>query len=470
MAGVFILGEEKVRPGGYFNIQNNDNEDSSTNIINGVTAVIFRSNYGPLGKAVVLSKDDGYASTYGTDGRTDAIQQAFAGGAKTIIAVRVGTGGSTSNVTLKDADGEDVITLSTKEPGEKSFAVTIREKITDSSVKECIIYSGTTEFEKVSFAAGEGEAVALKEAFASSDNFIVEIAEGKETAVLELVAQSAFKGGTDPEITVDDYSNALELVEPYIFNTICVDTEDPTVHALLYTFINRIFEEGSMTQAVVAESSDVDLETRMQRAAAYNDEKMNYVLNAKIDSGGTTLEGYQVAARIAGMIGAVSSNVSLTHSVINGFTETLERLKPSQITLAETMGCIVLTMNTKDQVWIDSAINTLVNLPEDRDRGWTKIRRVKTRFELIRRCNEVTDDLAGTVDNDSNGRKTIVAQLLAVCQQMESESKIVSYNVVESTKYSADGDSAWFDMDIVDKDSAEHIYNTFGFQFSTVVE
>ena len=46
-------------------------------------------------------------------------------------------------------------------------------------------------------------------------------------------------------------------------------------------------------------------------------------------------------------------------------------------------------MNKSGQVWIDKAINTLITPPADRDEGWKKIRRTKTRYELIRRCNTI---------------------------------------------------------------------------------
>ena len=39
--------------------------------------------------------------------------------------------------------------------------------------------------------------------------------------------------------------------------------------------------------------------------------------------------------------------------------------------------------------------------------------------------------------------------------------------MTESSAYKADGDSAWFDIDVIDKDSMEHIYLTFLFRFST---
>lgn len=466
MAGIFVLGEEKVRPGSYFRIKKNG-DDSTTEVINGVTVVVFRSDFGPLGKASVLGRDEGYESTYGTGGTTDAIKEVFKGGADTVIAVRLGDGGSVASVNLKDADNTDVVTISTRQPGSKDFSVTIREKITDASVKECIIYTGTSVFERYSFLAGEGEAKALVEAVNVSSNFAAKTTEGKETAVLADVSQAAFEGGEDPAVTVDSYSDAFALAEPYIFNTICVDTEDTAVHSLLYSFINRIFDNGSLAQAVVAEKHSVSLETRQKRAAAYNDEKMNYVLNAYIQTSYGDIDGYQTAARIAGMVGAVPSNSSLTHTVVTEFTDILERLTPSQMTKAETMGCIVFSMNTKDQVWIDNAINTLITPPDNKDRGWKKIRRVKTRFELLRRCNEVTDNLVGKVDNDTNGRLTITGQLIDVCYRMVKEQKIISYNVTENKDYPADGDSAWFDIDVVDKDSAEHIYTSFGFQFST---
>ena len=97
-----------------------------------------------------------------------------------------------------------------------------------------------------------------------------------------------------------------------------------------------------------------------------------------------------------------------------------------------------------------------------------KIRRVKTRFELIRRCNEATDELVGKVDNDSDGRKTILGQLIGVGQDMIAEGKLVSFGASENTSYEADRDSCWFTVDVVDKDSAEHIYSFFRFQFSTI--
>lgn len=54
------------------------------------------------------------------------------------------------------------------------------------------------------------------------------------------VSQNAFTAGTDPQVANEDYSNGFVAIEPYEFNTICVDTEETAVHILMQSFIKRI--------------------------------------------------------------------------------------------------------------------------------------------------------------------------------------------------------------------------------------
>lgn len=464
MIGTCEPGEQKVRPGAYFNIQKNSNEDVSTD---GVTAVVFRAEFGPLNTVVELDPKTGYEQTFGTGLTTDAIKEAFAGGARKVIACRAGNGGTPATISLKDEDGASAVTITVKYPGEKEFAVKIREKLSDSDRKECIFYEGTKEIEKYVFKSGEMGAQELVETMKSSSVFDAVLEDGKENAALEDVSQSAFEKGSNPTVTMEDYSNAFIQTEPYEFNTICVDTEDVEVHKLLQSFLNRVYEAGTLAQAVVAEKHTVELEERMAHAAAFNDEKMNYVLNAYVDAQGTVIDGYQTAARVAGMIGAMPSNVSLTHTVINGFSEILEKLSNTEIIAAEEKGCIVLSYNKKKQVWFDNAINTLITLAENQDEGWKKIRRVKTRYELINRLNEINDHLAGQVDNDKNGRETALSQMQEVGGSMIEEGKLTSFAIQLSSKYPPDVDSAWYEYDVIDKDSMEHIYGIFRFQYGT---
>ena len=478
MAGTFMIGETKVRPGGYFNIQKKG-DNASAGAVNGITGILFKADWGPINEVVELSVGDGYESTFGNGGTTDAIGLAFEGGTKTAYCCRVGNGGTPGNIKLKLASEDtEAVSITAKYAGAKAFTVSIKDKLADDTQRECIIYTGTKEFEKVSFAkSDDDEVAALVSAFADSKNFSVEQlktsddpsvpVEGK----LAAITQEAMTAGTNPTATLEDYSNGLALLEAYFVNTVCVDTEDTAVHGLLDSWLDRIFDMGQLSVGVVAESKSIDLADRQAHAAAFNTEKMVYVLNSAASS--TTygeIEGYQTAAKIAGMIAGCAANSSLTHTVLDKITALREVLTPTQMTKAEQSGCLVLSINTDKQVWIDNAINTLVTLADNQDDGWKKIRRTKTRYEMIKRMNDQADSLVGKVDNDKNGRATIISQLQGIGDSMIEEGKLVSCNVAESSTYTADGDSCWFVIDVIDKDSAEHIYLMYQFRFSTQEE
>ena len=64
------------------------------------------------------------------------MRQAFHGGAKTIIACRVGNGGTQATISLNDSEGETAVTLTALYPGEKDFTITI------SIYTNCIKFKG----------------------------------------------------------------------------------------------------------------------------------------------------------------------------------------------------------------------------------------------------------------------------------------------------------------------------------------
>ena len=464
MAGYFSLGENKIRPGAYFNVQKRGDE-TNFGAIDGVVAVLFKSSIGPLGKATVLPASEGYENTFGTGGTTDALREAFYGGAVKLIAVRVGNGGTVGSASLACATGK--AKLSTKYPSGAKFTATIREKLGDSSKKECIVYLDGSEFEKVTFAAGTEEATALKEAFASSKNFVVDITDASGTVTA--VSQSAFADGADPTVTNADYSAGLKEVEKYFFNTICVDTEDAAVHALVAAFLDRIYLAGSFGMAIVTPKPSSSLEDRMTSISSFDTENVIAPLNANANAGNEELKGYQVAAYIAGIVAATPANQSVTHATLSRYSVLNEILTNTEMEVAEEKGCLVLSTASDGAVWLDNGVNTLVHPDANHDSGWKKIRRTKTRYELLNRANAAADALVGKVDNDTNGRATIMAAIQGICNAMEAEGKIQYGNVTESTTVTTDGDTCGFDIEVIDLDSAEHIYLNYYFQFSTIV-
>ena len=247
-----------------------------------------------------------------------------------------------------------------------------------------------------------------------------------------------------------------------------VNTSDYSIISLLNAYVTRMFNGGNNVIAVVGEPKTVALATRIQHAAACNLANMVDVINGNVDHGVYgTIDGYDTAAKICGMISGISCKYSLTHTVMSGITKLNERLKDSEIKSAELGGGLVLTENPTMQVWIDAAITTLVTPAANQDAGWKKIRRTKTRFELLTRCNNTIDEYVGQVDNDNIGRLAIKDAIETVGIAMKGEGKINSLAVSEDASHPADGDSCWFIIDVIDKDSAEHIYLRYLYSFST---
>ena len=459
MAGIFTDGIAEIRPGTYFNVNTNDGS-KAIGAKDGIVGVLFQGTFGPLNEVVKLTADQGAFPIFGDGGNVDAIEYAFLGGADTVLAVRVGAEGTEATVQL----GE-IVTIKGKYPGSREFSVSVKNSLTDSAKKEISFYSGSRRMESYVIAKStDKEGAALAEAMKKSPRFTVQV---NTDGQLEPVSQKAFTAGTDPAATVEDYSKGLEKLENQYMNVLCVDTENPAVHLLLKTFLDRAYDNGLFTCGIVAELSSQTLEERIANALTYNDEKMIYLLNAHVGMLEKELDGYQTAAIAAGMYASYPSNKALTHKILPGVSELKEVLTPSQMESAETKGCMVLSNSPAGKCWIDNAINTLAELPENKDKGWTKIRRTKTRFELMYRMNTTADNLVGNVDNDKNGRETVIANLNEVGAAMIREGKLVSCTVTEHPGKAANTDYAYFLISVVDKDSMEHLYLYYNFCYST---
>ncbi len=472
MADRFTLGETKVRPGVHFR-QESGNELNLTGAENGIVAVAFKANWGPLGEVVALDNPADISKIYGDDSVTGSnvgiLRKIFQGGASQIKAVRVGTGGTKAAITLKDTDSTpaDVVTLTAKYAGTRALSVTIKDSLSVATEREVIIYAGTTELFRTSFAKGSaGEVDAIVAAINGNAESVVtasKVAAGN--GLLAAVTQSTFTtAGASPTITSTDYDAAFALLEAVNWNTICIDSNDTTIQTLLKTFINRANDAGLMGIAVIGEPSSVAYATRKTDAAACNSENVVYCLNG-FKVGEESYEGFNAAAVVAGLIAYTPANQSLTHVVINGASEIIDPLTNAKIVECLQSGALIFTEASSGAIWIEQGINTLVVLGS-KDAGWKKIRRTKTRFELMTRINQNVEPIIGAVDNDSNGRATVVAIANGVIGQMVAEHKLIRGSCYEDPNNPARGDSAWFVIDVYDLDSIEHVYLTYRFHFA----
>lgn len=469
MGGFFNAGEQKIRSGVYQRIENNGGAITA-GAVDGICAAVFKSDWGPLGTVMVLASENDLNKHFGSGQTVDVAVEQFRGGARTVKAVRLGTGGTVSKVSLKDngASAVSVLDVESKYPGTRSFSVTVRDALEDETKREVLIFEGTYQRDKFSVAKGDNEVSGLLAAFEEqgSDWVNIKKASSYKDGALAAVNQTEMTPGTNPTVTNESYSDAFSLLESQDFNRLAIDSEETGVHLTLASYMNRMYGLGKLTVAVIGEPSNVDFSTRAQHAAAFNSELIEYVGGGFYDTAGNKYEGYRAAARISGMFASISSSGNFTHAVVSGADIVSETLTNYQYETAKQSGMILFSTSAKGAVWIDEAINTLVSLPEDKDAGWKKVKRTKIRFELINRINESISELQ--VRNNNNGRSAVIQTAQGVCNDMVGEEKLESGALVElDSNNPPQGESAWFTITADDIDALEKIYLTFRFRFSS---
>ncbi len=465
----FTVGEKKKRPGVYQRYENVGGV-SIAGATDGIVACCIRSNWGELGKVHTFESIEAAKLALGNGGENGTVSlltEIFTGGAKKVYCVRLGSGGTKSSIKLLDTAGTEAVTMTAKWEGDRQLSYLIRKVLGDENTKEMLVLEGTLELERITFLTGEKEIENFLQAAKQSNYFIFSKTE-TDAAELAEVGQTDFTAGTNPSITNQNYSNAFTLLEPYLFNTICIDTESVAVHTLLTAYIQKIYQNGTILPfAVIAESTSVPFETRLAHARAINSYNVIYVGGGAVDTLGQPLEGTRAAARIAGMVASTPSNQSLTHKVVSGMTDVLEMLTNSQYEQTIDAGMLTFSTSSAGNVWIESAITTL-NMPQgEDDEGWKKIKRTKIRKELMNRASATVEPLIGNINNDDDGRATVLIAIGKLLQLMFVEGKLLEGGSIEVDKDNLpEGDSAWFNIYADDIDSLEKMYFVYKFRYS----
>lgn len=474
MAVFYNEGENKIRPGVYQR-HSNSGLGALVGARDGVVAIPVRANWGALGQVVKNTSKKALLANYGTgtygSGYTvPAAEEIFNAGASTVYTYRMGTGGTAATKELVTG-----ITVTAKHVGTAPISVAVQAKIGDATIKEFLVYFGTTQVEKFTFAADtKAEGANLVKAASESKYVTVEATPSgtlPTTVQAVAVADGALEGGQDPTVTNADYSAAFNAFEPYYYNTITLDVDDDenlTLSLLLQSYIDNAYLTGKLCVGVVGEKTSVDFEKRKAHAIAFNDAKMVY-LGGGFKAGSVNKDGVLSIARTAGVIAATPSSQGITHLPIRGATELCEALTYVQYEEAIQAGMLLLSMSPDGTVWYDSGINTLVTPDaETQDDGWKKIRRTKTRFEIIARLDRVLLPKVGRISNDSDGVADAIQSAQRVLDAMAgTERKLFpGATIVADPDNPFTADSAWFIIQADDIDSMEKIYLQYQFRYS----
>ena len=511
MAERWIEGTIPVSPGVYF--RTTSSGVSVEGAINGIVAVVYKSNWGALNTVVDIAPEDmnNLKDIVGTGVGYNAIYQAFRGGALRVRAVRVGTGGSAPYVRIYSsntykvstahpasasgvpatvasgsvpaADAAYAIRIEAKYPSSLEFKCSIADDLVTGK-RKLTIYDGTRIVESFSVLKGDKESIRMVDEINNTSKYFIAKHKLKNTVTgknagcrLSNYTQRSFQGGADPTTNVDSFSAGLDVLERYSWNVVVTTSNEASVHALLTAYVQQCYDNGQLIMTVIGgtrKHKDSSGKTvaypyteRVAYATATNDWRVNYVPSGWLGTDGLEYEGYQSAAYLAGMIAGSESNTSITHLVIQGALRPLEDLSREEAKAAMASGCIVLQPNDEGQVWVGNANNTLVTLGNNQDEGWKKIRRTKTRFEFMSRVNRTCDKLIGRLNNDAHGRATIVTAITTVIREMIAEHKLFNGSYVEvDTAHQPVGDRAYFIAHIGDIDSLEKIFLTHNFSYA----
>lgn len=499
------LGVVETRPNTYFRTESGD--VVAEGAINGIVTVVYKGTWGEALKVVDISPEDmnDLQNIVGTGAGYAAIKQAFIGGAQLVRAVRVGVAPTTTTtttnadgtktttttavnkprrklyttVTTKDASGKEVkttqaaIMIYSKCHTSRPLTVTVNTNLFNKK-RQLTIYDGTRIVETFSVPAGSKESLNFVDAINTQSRWftakhLYKNANGKTVGVkLNDYNAKAFSAGKDLVTSVGAFADGIEALEPYSWNTIIATSGSNDVQLALANFVMQCYEVGRFGMAVIGGSSTTPLEDHMALAASINDWRVVYCPSGWIGNDGVKYGAVNLAARLAGMIAGCETNASITHLVLSGAFDLLNNYTNGEYIQAEESGCLMLSKNDAGQVWVDNSINTLVTPGNGLDEGWKKIRRTKTRFELMTRVNRTCDKLIGRLNNDANGRATIITAMTTVIREMIAEGKLFegSY-ATEDTRYTPVGDRAYFLLVIGDIDSMEKIFLSYRFSYAS---
>jgi len=479
-AAFFIPGEQKTRPGIYLRYENRGLPPIA-GVDDGRCAATFSSNWGPLGRATAIENFAETARIYGDGGENDTTQivmEQFRGGARLVFALRLGNGGTQGVYEILDTDDASIIRLVMLYPGSRPFLVTIRPTLEDPNQNEMLLIDGvsaTTVLERFTFYTGlddNGDPVNQAEELFNSittqgSNFFTPVKLADSENPIAVIDQAAATPGTDPIINVAAYSDGFEVLEAHRWNVMSIDTNDLGVQMMMHLYLNRIYQGGKFTMGVIGQTRDTPFETRLRQASAYNDYQIIYVGTGFVDMAGTVYEGWLAAARIAGLVAGTPSVESVTRLPIRWAIDLTEPLTNFNYERAIRAGMFTFSVSSANTVWVESGINTLVLPRGNQDFGWQKIKRVKIRFELFQRIADTVDRIVARINNDPDGRMTVIQASNAVCNAMVAEGKLLAPAYVEEDPDNAPaGDSAWFIVYADDIDALEKIYYTFQFRFA----
>lgn len=401
------VNDPSTRPGAYFNLISQAvaliGEGQS-----GTVGIIGRADWGPVDEWQELTSEASIVSTFGEGLSLAKLgRQAVRGGAGTVRMLRIaGTTIEFAEAVLDDAVPAPAMTVTAKYPGARAnnFSITIEDN--PVAGKDLKLFEGTTLLETFTTPLGHNDEFV---AAMASSKYVTAVVTGVADRVVDDVAGATLAGGdSGATVTAGDYTEAQAMVLGEDIDVLVQDDEDDSaIQDALVTFAQDARVEGTRFITVLGSAAAETLVTAVTRAATMDNEGIVYVFPGFTDVDGVSYTGQEAAARVAGLIASAGVTHSITFDRIEDGTDVELRLTNSEISQALSGGVLPLVFDGTS-VQVEKGITTLTTLTDDKPLAFTRIRTIMVLDEVQDGLHTGLRDLIGSVNNDDDGRATIL--------------------------------------------------------------
>lgn len=439
MAGGTWETQNKVRPGVYINFKTNQS-DALTIGERGVVAICEPLSWGPVGQLQTVEAGADTTPFVGydiTEAPARFLLEMFKGsnrtdGPREVLLYRPPASGSAQ---AKATVGS--LTATAKYPGARGNDITI-------------VITALTEPENT-FNVQTVVGGVIRDAQQAAQ--ITDLVENdwvtwSGTGAITATTATALTGGVDGTVQTAAYSSFLTALEPYQFDVLIYDGEEPTVMTAYQSFIERMVnDEGKYCQMVAAEMTNPDTQF-----------VINNVSGVVMDDG-TTFTPQQVCWWLGGAEAGASYNESLTYAQYPNAVDVSPRMTNTQYIDAINAGQIALVAED-GVVKVEQDINALVTFTVENGRAFRKNR-------IIRLCSTIANDLyrefsdnyIGIVNNNAQGRTMFKSAIVNYLLTLQGEQAIQNFDAEDITvEQGNDIDSIVVTLALQVVDSVEKIY------------
>lgn len=397
-----------TRPGAYFNLIT-----QAIALIGegqaGIVGVVGRSDWGPLDTFVELTSEAAIVSTFGTGlSMAKLARQAIRGGAASVKAIRIaGSSVASATVVLDDSVPADALTITAKYPGARANNFKITIQANPVAGKDLLVLEGTTLLETYTTPLGQNDEFVA--AILDQSDYITAVVTGASDRVVVNIANAPMAGGdSGTAVVAGDYTTVQAIALQEDFDVFVQDDEaDDAIQDAFVAWAADARVEGNRFVSVLGSDTGDGLAGALGRADTIDDEGIVYVFPGFTDADGVVYNGQEAAARVAGLIAGAGVTKSITFNKIADGSDVGVRLTHTEISSGIAGGLLVLVFDG-EQVRVEKAVNTLTTLTVDKPLSFSRIRTIMTLDAVQDGLNTGLIDLVGQVNNDDDGRATIL--------------------------------------------------------------